>query len=105
MEHLTNLIRKFCTKEIIFYVIFGVLTTVVNIACFYFFTHFVHSEENISNAISIILAILFAYFTNRSLVFNSTANGIKERFLEFGKFILGRTFTMIVELIRIFPNV
>ena len=34
MEKLKNLIKKFCTKEIIFYAIFGVLTTIINIATF-----------------------------------------------------------------------
>lgn len=102
METIKNLIKKFCTKEIILYVIFGVLTTVVNIASFYILAHFINLEENLSNAISIILAILFAYFTNRKLVFNSTATGAKEQFAEFGKFLLGRAFTMVVELVGFF---
>ena len=102
MELFNRLIKKFCTKEIIFYAIFGVLTTFVNIACFYIFTHFVNLEENISNAISIVAAVLFAYFTNRKIVFNSTASNAKEKLLEFGKFILGRAFTMIVELVGFF---
>ncbi len=102
MELIKNLIKKFCTKEIIFYGIFGVLTTLVNIAVFYVLTHFVHLEENLSNAIAIILAVLFAYFTNRKIVFNSTASTLKEKLYEFGKFILGRAFTMIVELVGFF---
>ncbi len=102
MELIKNLIKKFCTKEIIFYGIFGVLTTLVNIAVFYVLTHFIHLEENLSNAIAIILAVLFAYFTNRKIVFNSTASTLKEKLYEFGKFILGRAFTMIVELIGFF---
>lgn len=102
MENLNMLIKKFCTKEVIFYAIFGVLTTIVNISCFYFLTHFVCLEENLSNAISIIIAVLFAYFTNRTLVFNSKANSIKEKLLEFSKFVLGRAFTMLVEMFGFF---
>ena len=102
MEFIKNLIKKFCTKEIIFYGIFGVLTTLVNIAVFYVLTHFIHLEENLSNATSIVLAILFAYFTNRKIVFNSTASTLKEKLYEFGKFILGRAFTMVVELVGFF---
>lgn len=102
MELIKNLIKKFCTKEIIFYGIFGILTTLVNIAIFYVLTHFIHLEENLSNAIAIVLAVLFAYFTNRKLVFNSTASTVKEKLYEFGKFILGRVFTMIVELAGFF---
>ena len=33
------------------------------------------------------------------MVFNSTASGLNEYFSEFCKFILGRAFTMLVELI------
>lgn len=102
MELIKNLIKKFCTKEIIFYGIFGVLTTLVNIAVFYVLTHFINLEENLSNAIAIVLAVLFAYFTNRKIVFNSTASTLKEKLYEFGKFILGRAFTMIVELVGFF---
>ena len=35
--------------------------------------------------------------SNRKLVFNSQANTFKEKLIEFGKFILGRLFTMIIE--------
>lgn len=105
MELMKNLVKKFCTKEVIFYGIFGILTTLVNIAVFYVLTHFIHLEENLSNAIAIISAVLFAYFTNRKLVFNSTASNKKEKSVEFGKFILGRAFTMVVEFVRIFLNV
>lgn len=102
METVKNLIKKFCTKEVIFYAIFGVLTTVVNIGSFYVLTHFIHLEENLSNILAIILCVLFAYFTNRKLVFNSTASTFKEKWLEFGKFILGRAFTMVIESVGFF---
>ncbi len=102
MEQMKDLIKKFFTKEIILYAIFGVLTTLVNIVCFYILTKFINLEENFSNSISIIAAILFAYFTNRKFVFNSTATTAKEKLTEFGKFILGRAFSMIVELVGFF---
>lgn len=97
MEKLKGLIRKFCTKEVIFYAIFGVLTTLVNIITFYILHSIFNIDENLSSNIGIILAVLFAYFTNRKLVFNSQANTFKEKLIEFGKFILGRLFTMIIE--------
>lgn len=102
MEKILELIKKFCTKEVIFYAIFGLLTTFVNVGVFYLFTKFVHLEENLANIIAIILAILFAYFTNKKLVFHSKACGLKENFNEFVKFILGRSFTMIIELVGFF---
>ena len=97
MEKLKVLIKKFLTKEVILYIVFGVLTTIVNIALSYILEGFFHINGAIASAIGIIAAVLFAYFTNRKMVFNSTATTSKEKLQEFGKFILGRAFTMIVE--------
>ena len=97
MEQFKNLIKKFCTREVIFYAIFGILTTLINVGIFYLLTSILNFEENLSNIIAIILAVLFAYFTNRKIVFNSTAKGFKENLAEFIKFIIGRAFTMLIE--------
>ena len=102
MEKLKLLFKKFCTKEVIFYGIFGVLTTIVNVGTFYILSSILHIEENLSNNIAIFIAVLFAYFTNRKLVFNSNAKNIKEKLIEFCKFMLGRLFTMVVESFRFF---
>lgn len=102
MEQIKEIIKKFLTKEVITYGIFGVLTTIVNFITFYIMTNILSLEENLSNAIAIVVAILFAYVTNRNWVFNSNAVTLKEKLNEFGKFILGRAFSMIVELIGFF---
>ncbi len=102
MESIKKLLNKFLTKEVIFYLIFGVLTTVVNVGVSYILTAFFHVEGNISSTIGIIVCVLFAYFTNRKLVFNSSAVTAKEKWSEFAKFILGRAFTMVVEIIGVF---
>lgn len=99
MENLKALIKKFCTREIIFYAVFGVFTTIVNIGAFSLLTYVFNMNENTANAIAICLAVLFAYFTNKDLVFHSGANTFKEKIIEFCKFILGRAFTMIVEYV------
>lgn len=99
MEKIKELIKKVCAKEIIFYAIFGVLTTIVNIGTFALMTKVLKLDENISNVIAIILAVLFAYITNKDLVFHSQAKKLKEKTKEFIKFIAGRAFTMIVEFV------
>lgn len=96
-ELINTLIKKFMTKEVILYIVFGVLTTIVNIATFYVLTTFAHITENISNIIAIILAVVFAYVTNRKLVFNSTAKNVSEIIVEMFKFFSARFFTMLVE--------
>ena len=96
-EKIIKLIKKVCTKEIIFYAIFGVLTTVLNLGVFYVLSNLLHWNENISNVIAIVIAVLFAYFTNKDLVFHSEAKTLKAKWKEFAKFISGRAFTMIIE--------
>lgn len=98
MERIKQLLKKLFSKEVIFYGIFGVLTTIVNLASFYILTH-LHLNENLSNVIAVLIAVLFAYFTNRKLVFNSTATTFKENLKEFYKFMIGRAFTMVLEIV------
>ena len=99
MEKIKKVIKKVCTKEVILYVLFGVFTTVVNIGSFALFTKVFNWDENLSNTIAIILAVLFAYITNKDLVFHSNAKTLKDRITQFFKFILGRAFTMVIEFI------
>ena len=98
MEKIKALIKKLFYREVILYGIFGVLTTVVNLVTFFVLTH-VGLEENLSNILAIITCVLFAYFTNRKLVFNSTAVTFKDNLKEFYRFMLGRAFTMILEIV------
>lgn len=99
MEKIKELIKKFCTKEVILYLVFGVLTTLVNLVSFYVLSKLVGWEENLSNFIAIVLAVLFAYVTNKNFVFHSEAKNKKEKFEEFCKFIAGRAVTMVVEFV------
>lgn len=89
--------KKFLNREIVLFLVFGVLTTLLNWICFYILTKHVSLEENLSNAISIIIAMIFAYFTNRKMVFNSQAKGKKEILSEAYKFFAGRGIAMLVE--------
>ena len=56
-----------------------------------------HVNGAVASAIGIIAAVIVAYLTNRKMVFNSEAIGFKQNLKEFGKFILGRAGTMLVE--------
>ncbi len=97
MEKFKKLIKKLFTKEVILYVVFGVLTTVVNLVSFKILNGIFNLEENLSNIISIIISVLTAYFTNSRWVFQSTASKFKEKIFEFIKFIGSRAVTMLVE--------
>lgn len=102
MKKIKRLSEKLLTKEVILYVVFGVLTTIINLGSFYIINSILKWEENISNIIAITLAVLFAYITNKDLVFHSEAENKKEKINEFLKFIAGRAFTMVVEFIGCF---
>ena len=97
MNKLKSLFQKLLSREVILYIVFGILTTIVNVATFYVLTHFAKMNENLANVIAILLAVIFAYLTNRKMVFNSTASTKKQIFSEMCKFFSARLFTMLVE--------
>lgn len=84
---IAKLICKF--YEPLSYLFFGVLTTLVNIII-YTILEQIFGQENwyISNLPAIFLAILFAYVTNRSFVFDSTGNFWAEMYRFFSARIL-----------------
>ena len=85
-KNFINFIKIFLSKEVILYVVFGGLTTLVNIGSFYIMTTFFGVNNTSANNIAIVLAVLVAYFTNKDLVFHSQANGFGEKFIEFARF-------------------
>lgn len=102
MENIKYVLKKVLNKETILYIIFGILTTLVNILTSTVLLEVFKIEGNLASTIGIITSIIFAYFTNRKMVFNSKAIGFKENFFEFIKFILGRVFTMILEICGVY---
>lgn len=52
------------------YLIFGTLTTAVNIVVYYLFSNIIHINYLFSNAVAWFLSVLFAYVTNRKYVFD-----------------------------------
>ncbi len=81
-------------KELLMYVIFGVLTTLVNIVVYYISAQLLGINYLISNIIAWFLSVLFAYVTNRQWVFESKSPDIlKECIL----FFSGRIFSGAVD--------
>lgn len=83
------------------YIFFGALTTVLNVATFYLFQRYTPMPTDISNIISVVLSILFAFVTNSAFVFHSQAKGMGEHLIEFGKFIGARMLTMVIEVVSV----
>lgn len=57
--------------EVIMYLVFGVLTTLVNIITYYVLYNFCRVGNVLSTTWAQVLSILFAYITNKLWVFNS----------------------------------
>lgn len=95
-------------KEVILYLIFGGLTTLVNIVSYSLLADWLGIYYLAANAIAWVLSVLFAYLTNRSFVFESKSRGseaLRELLLFFGCRLLSGVFDMAcmyvcVDLIR-----
>lgn len=102
MEKIKELYTKY--KEVINYLIFGVLTTVVSLATKYLLLFTILDAENgvqlqIAVIISWIVACTFAYITNRIWVFESKS---KEVIKEAIKFYASRLATLGLEMLIMF---
>lgn len=70
-------------KEMILYLIFGVLTTAVNIIIYYISADILHIHYLVSNILAWFLSVLFAYITNRTYVFESKSQHIIKEMISF----------------------
>lgn len=85
------------TKEMISYIIVGILTTTVNYAC-YFILLKLHCHWIISNSVAWLMAVIFAFYTNKKYVFKSTKNPKDE----ITSFFIMRLATLIIENLSLF---
>ena len=93
-------------KEIINYLIFGVLSTGVNFASYFIFAKLFHIDEVVSSGLS-----WFAYITNKIFVFESKTKTVKEFIKEMMSFFACRvlsgilcdvgTFALMVKVLNI----
>lgn len=98
MERIKELYKKY--KELINYLIFGVLTTVISLAVYYlsiftFLNPDIAIQLQIANIISWIAGVTFAYFTNRKFVFESTTTN---KLQEATRFVSSRVTTLLLDM-------
>ena len=109
MKKILELYKKY--KEIINYMIFGGLATLVNFISYYIFAKTLNVDEVISSGLSLFCAVLFAYVTNKLFVFESRKNTKREMIKEMISFFLARilsgalcdvgTFALMVKVLNI----
>ncbi|MCI8636533.1 MAG: GtrA family protein [Clostridia bacterium] len=98
-------------KEVINYLVFGVLAMFVNFGSYYVFARMLSIDEVISSGLSWFFSVLFAYITNKLFVFDSKTNTAKEFLKEIISFFLARilsgilcdvgTFALMVKVLNI----
>lgn len=105
MNKIKELYLKY--KEIINYLIFGVLTTIVALVTYYICVYTILDPNNavqlqIANVISWIISVAFAYITNRKFVFESKE---KNKIKEASKFVTSRIVTLIMDMAIMYVGV
>lgn len=81
-------------KELILYIFFGGLTTFISLVVYTFSYVALGLHEQIANVLSWLLAVLFAYVTNRIWVFEKNGVGFIKQMLLFYE---GRVLTLFIE--------
>jgi putative flippase GtrA len=101
------ILEKIMNYEVISYLVFGVLTTVVSIVSYCVSVRLISAgsvepsklQVSAATVISWILAVSFAYITNKLWVFNSKTSGVVALFREVCAFVAARLFSLGFELV------
>lgn len=95
LEKIRELLRKY--GDVITYLFFGVLTTVVNYLVYLPVYNFLGLSAAVSNAIAWVAAVAFAYLTNKPFVFKSNDWSAKTVVPELSKFVSCRVASGLME--------
>lgn len=102
-EKIRTLIHKHW--DIISYLFFGVLTTAVNYIVYLPCYNYLHLSATVSNCIAWVVAVTFAYLTNKPFVFKSHDWSMKTVLPELTKFIGCRLGSGLLETAILFVTV
>ena len=103
MEKLKALLARY--RDVIVYLVFGVLTTVVNYIVYLPCYNVLGLSGSASNAIAWVGAVVFAYLTNKPFVFRSHDWSAKTVIPELTKFVGCRVGSGVLETAIIFLTV
>ena len=93
---MNKLLNKLLNKETIIYVIFGILTTIVDFVAFGILYYTFNIGGIISNTIAWVLAVAFAFITNKLFVFESKSFQSKKLIKEIISFVSSRVITLLL---------
>ncbi len=103
MEMVKKLLAKY--RDVLIYLVFGVLTTVVNYLVYLPCYNLLHMSAAVSNVIAWVFAVIFAYLTNKPFVFQSHDWSAKTVVPELTKFVMTRLGSGAAETVIIFLTV
>lgn len=103
MKNLVQIVKK--KKEVVLYIFFGALTTAVNVAVYYFCYVRADMGNAASTAAAWFLSVIFAFFTNKLFVFESSSMSLQTMFPEAVKFCGCRAGTGAGELALMYISV
>ena len=97
LEKLKSLLDKYW--DVVSYLFFGVLTTVVNYLVYLPVYNFCNLSAAVSNMIAWVAAVIFAYLTNKPFVFRSHDWSAKTVIPELTKFVSCRVASGVMETV------
>ena len=103
VNKITEIIKKHW--DIITYLFFGVLTTAVNYIIYLPCLYWLGLSATVSNILAWIVAVIFAYLTNKPFVFGSHDWSIKTVIPELGKFLSCRIGSGVLETLILLVTV
>lgn len=103
MDQIKKLLEKH--RDVLLYLVFGVLTTVVNYVVYLPCYNLLGLSASVSNVIAWVFAVAFAYLTNKPFVFGSHDWSHKTVIPELTKFVGGRIASGALETAIIFVTV
>lgn len=103
MEKMKTLMARY--RDVIVYLVFGVLTTAVNYIVYLPCYNVLGLSGSVSNAIAWVVAVAFAYLTNKPFVFQSHDWSAKTVIPELTKFLGCRIGSGVLETAIIFLTV
>lgn len=103
MKQLWSFYKKY--EDVILYLFFGGCTFLVCMISYYICATPLGMNYMVANIISWVIAVLFAYVTNRIFVFKSKVKGLAEILKELWMFVACRISTGVMEIVIMFVGV
>ncbi|MEK1965273.1 GtrA family protein [Latilactobacillus sakei] len=103
IKTIQNLIHRYW--EQLMYLVFGVLTTAVNMVVFYLLDQYTGMYYLLSNTIAWFLSVLFAFFTNKTWVFQSKYTTFRDFSREIASFFFFRGISYIMDTAIMFIGI